>query len=133
MSPRPRTGAGIEIASGRVLIYLAFFLSGASALLFETLWFRLAGLTFGNSVWASSLVLASFMAGLALGNGLAMRWGPRAARPIRLYALLELAIGAAGLGLVLSFPILTRALVPVFRPLLDTAWLLNSLHPGFPR
>ncbi len=112
------------------MIYLAFFLSGASALLFETLWFRLAGLTFGNSVWASSLVLASFMAGLALGNGLAMRWGPGTARPIRLYALLELAIGASGLGLVLLFPILTPALVPVFRPLLDTPWLLNSLRLG---
>ena len=44
-----------------------FFLSGAAALVFETLWFRQAGLAFGNSVWASSLVLSSFMAGLALG------------------------------------------------------------------
>jgi len=36
-----------------------FFASGASALLFETLWFRQAGLVFGNSVWASTLVLSS--------------------------------------------------------------------------
>ena len=35
-----------------------FFLSGASALVFETLWFHQAGLAFGNSVWASSLVLS---------------------------------------------------------------------------
>ena len=42
-----------------------FFLSGASALVLENLWFRQAGLAFGNSVWASSLVLSSFMAGLA--------------------------------------------------------------------
>ena len=40
-----------------------FFLSGAAALIFATLWFRQAGLSFGNSMWASSLVLAGFMAG----------------------------------------------------------------------
>src|SRR5688572_31045813 len=61
-------------------ICLIFFLSGAAALLFETLWFRLAGLVFGNSVWAASLVLASFMGGLALGNTLAARYGPRLRR-----------------------------------------------------
>jgi hypothetical protein len=49
---------------------LAFGLSGSAALLFQTLWFRQAGLAFGNSIWASSLVLASFMGGLALGNAL---------------------------------------------------------------
>ncbi len=51
------------------LLGFIFFLSGASALLFETLWFFQSGLALGNSIWASSLVLASFMAGLALGNG----------------------------------------------------------------
>ena len=43
----------------------AFFVSGCSALIFEALWFRQAGLAFGNSVWASSLVLAG--AALVLG------------------------------------------------------------------
>jgi len=58
------------------LVLLAFFLSGASALVFEGLWFRQAGLALGNSVWASSLVLSSFMAGLAAGNALGVRWPP---------------------------------------------------------
>ena len=39
------------------LLCVLFFLSGVAALLFETLWFRQAGLAFGNGVWASSLVL----------------------------------------------------------------------------
>jgi spermidine synthase len=47
----------------RILLYAIFFLSGGSALLFETLWFHQAGLAFGNSVWASSVVLSSFMIG----------------------------------------------------------------------
>jgi hypothetical protein len=37
------------------------------ALIFETLWLRLSGLAFGNSVWAAALILPSFMAGLAMG------------------------------------------------------------------
>lgn len=107
---------------------LIFFVSGASALLFETLWFRLAGLTFGNSVWASSLVLASFMGGLALGNGLAARRGSSLRRPVRVYAALEVAVGASGLALVLLLPALSHALVPLFRPFLDRPWALNALR-----
>ena len=54
-------------------LVLIFFLSGIAALTFEALWFRLAGLSLGNSVWSASLVLAAFMAGLTLGNGLIAR------------------------------------------------------------
>jgi predicted membrane-bound spermidine synthase len=60
-----------------------FFASGAAALIFETLWFRRAGLAFGNSVWASALVLSSFMAGMALGNAIAARLAPRMRWPFR--------------------------------------------------
>ncbi len=105
-----------------------FFLSGASALIFETLWFRLAGLTFGNSVWASALVLASFMAGMALGNWLAATRGNLIKRPVRFYALLEVVAGCSGLALVLLFPSLTQWLKPLFRAVLDTPFVLNFLR-----
>jgi spermidine synthase len=106
----------------------AFFASGASALIFETLWFRQAGLAFGNSIWASSLVLSAFMAGLAVGNALAASIGPRLRNPIRAYAYAEGAIALTGVGLVYVFPGLGAALAPVFRPLLDQPWLLNPLR-----
>jgi len=61
----PRTNVRVAILSG------ILFLSGTGALLFETLWLRLSGLAFGNSVWAAALILSSFMAGLALGNAIA--------------------------------------------------------------
>jgi len=111
-------------------LYLIFFFSGASALLFETLWFRLAGLTFGNSVWASSTVLASFMAGLALGNWLAGRRAPKSERPARLYAALEVSIGVSGLALVLLFPLLTQLFAPLFRMLQPQPALLNAVRLG---
>ncbi len=107
-----------------------FFLSGAAALLFETLWFRQAGLAFGNSVWASSLVLSSFMAGLALGNGLMARYGDRIRRPVRLYAYFEAVIAIAGVALVLGLPQLGHWLAPVFRQLLEQPVALNALRLG---
>jgi MFS family permease len=107
-----------------------FFLSGAAALLFETLWFQQAGLTFGNSVWASSLVLAGFMGGLALGSGLISRFGHRIARPVRLYALLEGTIALTGVALVHLLPHLIPILTPFFRPFAEQPWILNPLRLG---
>ena len=104
------------------------FGSGAAALLFETLWFRVAGLTLGNGVWASSVVLAAFMAGLALGNALAARRADHVARPARLYALLEVTIGISGFLLVVGLPALTPFMAPVLQTLRDTPWLMNGLR-----
>jgi len=111
-----------------VLLSAVFFASGASALIFETLWFREAGLAFGNSIWASSLVLSGFMAGLALGNALAARLGTRLRHPIRAYAIAEAVIALTGAGLVYLFPVLGATLAPIFRPLLDHSWTLNPLR-----
>ncbi|HEU5255902.1 MAG TPA: hypothetical protein VFU28_07930 [Vicinamibacterales bacterium] len=110
------------------LLTAAFFASGASALVFETLWFRQAGLAFGNSIWASSLVLSAFMAGLGLGNALAAAFGPRVANAVRAYAYAEAAIALTGVGLVYLFPVIGVVLAPLFRPLLDQPWLLNPLR-----
>jgi spermidine synthase len=118
---------GLLLQNALVLI---FFLSGISALTFETLWFRLAGLSLGNSVWSASLVLAAFMAGLTLGNGLVARLHARIVRPIRLYAILELAIGIAGFAVVAALPRLTWLFEPVFASVADTPWLLNTLRLG---
>ena len=49
------------------------FGSGASALIYQVLWLRLLALVFGVTVYAATAVLASFMAGLALGSALAGR------------------------------------------------------------
>jgi predicted membrane-bound spermidine synthase len=112
------------------LLFAIFFLSGAAALLFETLWFHQAGLVFGNGVWASSLVLAGFMAGLALGNGIAARVGPRLRNPMLGYAGLEVVIGIAGVALVVGLPLLTVAFTPLLRPLLDQPWIANPIRLG---
>ena len=113
-----------------LLLSLVFFASGASALIFETLWFRQAGLMLGNSIWATSLVTSSFMGGLALGNLLAGGQGRRLRRPLLAYASLEAAIGVTGIALVLLLPRLTGFLAPAFTPLLDSEALLNAVRFG---
>ncbi len=108
------------------LLSLVFFASGAAALLFETLWFRQAGLMLGNSVWATSLVTSSFMGGLALGNRLAARRGGRLGRPVLAYAALEATIAAAGLALVLGLPRLTPLVAALLAPWSDWPGTLNA-------
>ncbi len=111
-----------------VALSLIFFFSGASALAFETLWFHQAGLAFGNSVWASSLVLAGFMGGLAAGNALAARLGARVRDPVRAYAACELVIPGAGVALVYGLPRLGPALAGVLPTFGDAPLLLNALR-----
>jgi predicted membrane-bound spermidine synthase len=110
------------------ILYLVFALSGATSLAFETLWFRQAGLTFGNSVWASSLVLSSFMAGIALGNGIAARYAARLARPILAYAALEVVIAVSGVALVWALPSMTGSIATILEPFFDQPWFLNPVR-----
>ena len=110
---------------------LIFFLSGSSALVFETLWFRQAGLMLGNSVWASSLVMASFMAGLALGNAFAGK-ADRVARPVLVYAALEGAIGLSGTAAYAA----SKGAVAQITKALANEWAahginINAIAPGY--
>jgi spermidine synthase len=53
---------------------MLFFLSGACALVYQTLWLRRLSLIFGVTVYAASTVLASFMTGLAIGASQPAFW-----------------------------------------------------------
>lgn len=87
-----------------VLLPLAFFSSGAAALIFEVLWFRALGRLLGNTVWAGAVVLAAFMLGIALGGMLAARWRTRIRRPARAFALAEAVVAASGVLIVWGLP-----------------------------
>lgn len=104
------------------------FLSGASALLFQTLWLRLSGLAFGNSVWSAALILSSFMAGLAIGSGLAASSTLGRLRPLRVYAGLELVVGLFGCTLVFALPLLGEWMRPVFQAFWSHQQILNLIR-----
>src|SRR6476659_5511942 len=104
--------------SGRVAVLCGvLFLSGTGALIFETLWLRLSGLAFGNSIWAAALILSSFMAGLALGNAIAASSRIRRWRPLQFYAVLEVLVALLGCTIVFGLPLLGDLMRPVWQML----------------
>jgi spermidine synthase len=113
------------------LLSVTLFLSGASALLFQTLWLRRSGLVFGNAIWSAALILSSFMAGLALGNAIAATVKRPRCRPLRIYAALEIAVAVTGVALVAGLPWFGDAV----RPLLERLWsypvTLQALRVAF--
>lgn len=63
-----------------------------SGLVYEVVWIRLLSHWLGSTTLAISVVLASFMAGLALGSYVLGGRGDQTDRPLRLYAVLEIAV-----------------------------------------
>jgi spermidine synthase len=87
-----------------------FITSGATSLVYETLWERQLQLVVGTSQVAVVTVLASFMAGLAAGGFLAGRVADRVRRPLYAYAALEGFIGLYAL----AFPLVLGAVEPLY-------------------
>ncbi len=87
----------------RYALMVSFLLSGFCSLLYEVLWMRALLLTLGNALFSTSLILAIFMGGLAIGSYGFGRWTTRWSRPavgLRAYALMELGIGLWALALL---------------------------------
>jgi spermidine synthase len=80
-------------------IYGLFLASGATALVYQVAWSRSLSLVFGASFEAISIVLASFMGGLAAGGFILGRVGGRLGRPLRVYAALELGVAFFAMAL----------------------------------
>ena len=111
-------------------LYFLFLMSGGSALLFQILWFRLTGLTLGNSVGGAAVVWGAFMLGLAIGNWLIVKLEDKIKNPLQWYAALELIIGLTGYCIVIFMPHFLKTFSLLFRPLLDSVVLLNLIRFG---
>src|SRR6202521_153269 len=101
----------------RILPLLLFLFagSGCAALIYEIVWFQLLQLVIGSSAVSLGLLLAAYMGGLCLGSAalprlVSARRGALWA-PMRLYALLELGIGAFGIIALLGVPLNGRIYV----------------------
>jgi len=108
-------GAGGSQAVRRTILVL-FFLSGACGLVYEVVWMRMLTLIFGATAFATSTILASFFAGLALGSFSFGRIVDRRARnPLALYAALEGGVGVFAFVMPLLMAGLTTTYVAVAR------------------
>ena len=102
------------------LIVTLFSLSGVSALLYQFVWIRLFSHLLGGTSLAISTVLAAFMGGLAIGSRLFGNRADAVARPLRLYAFLEIGIAVVG-GAV---PFLILAARPIYVALVADSGVL---------
>ena len=97
-----------------------FFVSGATALVYQTIWARDLHLVFGTSTFAIATVLAAFMCGLALGGFVMGRYADGIKKPLRTYGLLEVGIGVYAL----IFPFLIDSVTPIYLS------AFQSIQPG---
>ena len=93
-------------------VYGIFFISGLCGLVYEVLWVRTLGLVLGVTVYATSIVLASYMAGLAAGSyftgRLADRKAGNAPSALFWYGLLEILITLSSLLASFTFMSMSR-------------------------
>ncbi len=89
----PRVASNRSSAVTLLIAGSCLFVTGLVALVYEICWIRKASLAFGSATWALSAVLAVFFAGLALGSYVVGVYSPRTARPLRVYAWLEMGVG----------------------------------------
>jgi len=95
----------------RAVMLALFFLSGISGLVYQLVWTRMLVLVFGNTLLATSTVLSSFMAGLAIGSYFFGRYIDQQPRQlIKIYGYLEIGIGLYAL----AFPWLLKAAEPFY-------------------
>ncbi|MBN1610088.1 MAG: tetratricopeptide repeat protein [Polyangiaceae bacterium] len=118
----PRTGQSPRLRAPGV--WLAATCSGMAALGYEICWSRALVVPLGNSTDATTLVLATFMLGMAGGAWLAGSWSERVRSTLRIYAAAEFALGL----FALAAPELLASLsgIPV------VTWSVGSARLGMP-
>jgi len=90
---------------------LLFIASGASALIYEIVWFQLLQLVIGSSAVSLGVLLGTFMGGMCAGSLLLPRVMSSRHHPVRVYALIELAIGSIGILVLFAMPLVGRVYI----------------------
>ncbi len=111
-----RRGEAWEMTrSQKTTVLIALASSGFVALSYEVIWSRILSLIIGSSVYAFSIMLATFLAGLAIGGSLASRMVDRLTRPLSVFAGIELGVGVTSLAGAFLFNELPYAFIAINR------------------
>ena len=85
-------------------LLLLFVGSGCAAMIYEVVWLQLLQLIIGSTAASLGVLLGTFMGGMCLGSLLLPRLVSGRWHPLRVYAVLELGIGAIGLAILFGIP-----------------------------
>jgi len=85
------------------IVLLGLVLSGFAALVYAVTWTRKACLVFGSTSTALSTVLAALLGGWALGSLIFAGYSVRTQRPLRMYGLLQIALGLLAVASPVAF------------------------------
>jgi spermidine synthase len=86
------------------LILVLFAGSGCAALIYEIVWLQLLQLVIGSTAVSMAVLLGTYMGGLCLGSVFLPRLVSARRNPLRVYALLELGVGAIGVAVLFVLP-----------------------------
>lgn len=97
--------------SEKRVIFVLFFASGISGLIYEVVWLRILSRVIGVTTYATAVTLAAFMAGLAIGSFIFGRFVDKRRDPLRIYALLQLSVA------VVAFitPTVLKISIPLYK------------------
>lgn len=104
--------------------------SGFAAMVYQIAWTRVLSLAIGSSVYAFSLILTAFIAGLALGSLLCSRFLDRLRFPLAIFGLFEVAIGLAALLILPLLGNLPIHVVGIIRNYAASFALLQGVELG---
>jgi spermidine synthase len=108
--PEPITGTPANAPRWALpLLAVAFVLSGAAGLIYESIWTRYLGLFVGHSAYAQIIVLVIFLGGMSLGAWSAAERSARLRHPLLWYAAIELAVGVIGFAFHDAYVAVTAA------------------------
>jgi spermidine synthase len=93
------------------IILLLFAASGCSALIYETTWYQLLQLSIGSTSVSLGFLLATFMGGLCIGSVGFPRLKLAGQHPLRVYALVEAAIGVCAIVIHFLVPLVNYVYV----------------------
>jgi spermidine synthase len=96
-------------------LFAAFGLVGGTAISYEIAWARLLATTLGSSTYAFTLMLATFLLGIALGSMLYERWSARHKPTLTTFARTQTFTSVAVLLFLVFFRELPRVLPPILK------------------
>ncbi len=101
-APLPATAKATAFLAKRLALVFLFaaFITGAASFIYEIAWIRMLSMVLGSSTHAFELMLSAFITGLALGGLYIRKHIERYENPLRVAAIVQIAMGLLALATV---------------------------------